>query len=75
MNTCTHNELENKVAILVSKKRCVFINNGIALRKGAKKQGAIIKIKGAVIPNEINTKIYQVLFVDSKSVEHIPFYS
>jgi len=75
MKSCNYNTLESKVAILVSKKRCIFINNGIALRKGAKKEGAIIKIKGAVIPNEINTKIYQVLFVDSKSVEHIPFYN
>lgn len=69
------NTLENKVAILVSKKRCIINSNSISIKKGVSKKNAIIKIKGLVIPNEINTKIYRCLFVDAKSVEHIPFYN
>jgi len=75
MRECNYNELENKVVILISKKRCVFTGNGIALKKGVKKDGAVLKIKGIIIPNEINTKIYDVLFVSEKSVEHLPFYN
>lgn len=74
MSGCTYNPLENKVAILVSKKKCVINYNSILIKKGVSKKNAIIKIKGIVIPNEINTKIYQCLFVDAKDVEHIPFY-
>lgn len=68
------NQLENKVAILVSKKRCVINSNSILIKKGVSKKNAIIKIKGLVIPKEINTNIYRCLFVDAKNVEHIPFY-
>jgi len=74
MKECTYNELENKVAILVSKKRCVITSNSILIKKGVSKKDVIIKIRGLVIPNEINTKIYQCLFVDVKSVEHISYY-
>lgn len=71
---CNYNPLINKVAILVSKKRCVIVNNSISIKKGVSKKNAIIKIQGLVVPNEINTNIYQCLFIDEKRVEHIPFY-
>ena len=75
MQGCTYNPLENKVGILVSKKRCIINSNSILIKKGVSKKNAIIKIKGIVIPKEINTKIYQCLFVDAKDVEHIPFFN
>lgn len=74
MSGRTYNHLENKVAILVSKKRCIINSNSILIKKGVSKKNAIIKIKGFVIPKEINAKIYQCLFVDAKDVENIPFY-
>lgn len=74
MNRCTDNTLENKVVILVSKKRCIINSNSILIKKGVSKKNAIIKIKGLVMPKEINTNIYRCFFVDSKDVEHIPFY-
>lgn len=75
MNTCTYNELENKVVLLVSKKRCIITSNTIALKKGAKKKNAVIKLRGQNIPNKINIKIYHVIFVDKKGAEKIPFYN
>lgn len=74
MSACTYNPFENKVCILVSKKRCIIDSNSILIKKGVSKKNAIIKIKGLAIPKEINTKIYQCLFVDAKDVENIPFY-
>jgi len=74
-NTCCYNPIENKVILLVSHKRCVIGKNFIAIKKGVSKKNAIIKLKGNTIPKEINTKIYQALFVDEKSVENIPFYN
>lgn len=74
MSGCTYNPLDNKVCILVSKKRCIINSNSIFIKKGVSKKNAIIKIKGLVIPKEINTKIYQCLFIDAKDVENIPFY-
>lgn len=71
---CNYNPFENYVAILVSKKRCVIKSSYILIKKGVCKKNAIIKIKGVVLPKEINTKIYQCLFVNAKDVEHIPFY-
>ena len=67
--------LQGKVVILVSHKRCVIGKNFIAIKKGVSKKNAILKIKGNIIPKEINSKLYQSLFVDEKSVEHIPFYN
>lgn len=75
MSECNYNPLENKVAILVSNKKCIITDKGIFIKKGVSKKNAIIKIKGNVIPNEINTKIYQCLFVDKKDAENIPFYN
>lgn len=75
MKECNYNPLENKVAILVSHKRCVITDKGIYIKKGVSKKNAIIKIKGNIIPNEINTKLYQCLFVSYKDAEHIPFYN
>lgn len=75
MKGCTYNPLENKVAILVSIKRCIINPNSILIKKGVSKKNAIIKIKGCIVPKQINPKIYQCLFVDAKSVEHIPFFN
>lgn len=75
MPECTYNPLENKVCILVSKKRCVINSKSILIKKGVSKKNVIIKIKGTIIPKEINTKIYQCLFVDAKDVEHIQFFN
>jgi len=72
---CTYNPFEGYVAILVSKKRCRITDKGILLKKGAQKKNAIIKLRGMVVPKEINTKIYQSLFVSAKDAENIPFYN
>ena len=71
---CTYDILQDKVCILVSKKRCVITGKSILIKKRVSKKNAIIKIKGNVIPNKINSKLYQGLFIDSKAVEHIPYY-
>lgn len=75
MGGCTYNPLYGKVAILVSHKRCKILHDKIILKKGMKKKNAIIKLRGVICLKEINTKLYQCLFVDEKSVEHIPFYN
>jgi hypothetical protein len=67
--------MDGMVAILVSKKKCLITKDGILLKKGVSKKNAIIKIKGVAIPKEINTNIYQCLFVNGKTVEHLPFYN
>jgi hypothetical protein len=74
-NKCNYNPLEGKVAVLVSKKRCKIFYNGIYIKKGVSSKNAIIKLRGFVVPKEINTKIYHSLFVDAKTVESIPFYN
>jgi hypothetical protein len=67
--------LEKKIGILVSKKRCVINSKSILIKKVVSKKNAIIKLKGLIVPKEINTKLYTILFVNEKSVEHIPFYN
>lgn len=74
MKECNYNPLENKVCILVSKKRCVIEPKRILIKKGVSKKNAIIKIKGSVLPKGINIKNYTLLFVDWDSVLHLPFY-
>lgn len=71
---CTHNELENKVAILVHKKNCFTDKNGINIKKGHSIEKSIIKIKGFVIPEEINAELYNAMFINENAVKHIPFY-
>ena len=68
------NDLSDTVAILVSKKRCIFTDKGILLKKGVSKKNAIIKLRGQVIPKEINSKLYNSYFVDKSVVKHIPYY-
>jgi hypothetical protein len=41
MKGCTYNPLKNKVAILVSKKRCIISSNSILIKKGVSKKNAI----------------------------------
>jgi hypothetical protein len=72
---CTYNPLENYVAILVSKKRCIISEKGILIKKGVSKKDAIIKIRGCVIPKEINIKTRTSLFVPKNCVEHIEYYN
>lgn len=72
--TCNHNELENKVAILVHKKNCFIDNNGINIKKGYSIEKSIIKIKGFVIPEGINAELYNAMFINENAVKHIPFY-
>ena len=71
---CNYNPLEDKVVILISKKRCLIVDNGVLIKKGVSKKNAIIKIKGCIIPNEINTNLYSSYFFSSKDCEKIPFY-
>jgi len=67
--------MENMVALLVSKKRCIISKEGVFLKKGAIKKNAIIKLRGLVVPNEINTNLYHSIFVNKKDAEKIPFYN
>jgi len=75
MAECNYNPMKDYVAILVSKKRCIIKDNKIFIKKGVSKKNAIIKLRGWLIPKEINSKIYHSLFVKEKDVESIPFYN
>ena len=69
------NDLSDTVAILVSKKRCVLTSKGILIKKGVSKKNAIIKLRGNIIPKEINSRLYNSNFIDKSTVKHIPFYN
>ena len=69
------NDLSDTVAILISKKRCVLTSKGILIKKGVSKKNAIIKLRGNIIPKEINQKLYNSYFIDKSAVKHISFYN
>ena len=62
------------VVLLASKKRTLITENGIFLIKGKSPKNAIIKLKGYIVPDGINIKNYNAMFVKEESVENIPFY-
>ena len=75
MKKCNDNLFQNKVCVLVSKKRCVITENSILIKKGVSKKNAIIKIGGIIVPKNINTNLYNFLYVNEKDVEHITFFN
>jgi len=74
--TCNYNILDGKESVLVSKKRCLIGKTGIFVKKGCSRKNAIIRLRTNTAPNEINTKLYQCLFVDKSDLDksNIPYY-
>lgn len=75
--TCNRNPLEDKESVLISKKRCLIGKTGIFVKKGCSPKNAIIRLRTNVIPNEINTNLYQCLFIDKSDLDksNIPYYN